>query len=68
MNYRSKISLLQPTPQILSVQSNGYDCRVWVLAQIAVILQGYDVLDIQEDAMVDMRQFMYSLCCRLPLQ
>lgn len=41
-------------------QMNGYDCRVWVLAEIMAVLRGFHLTGLQED---DMESFRHSLYC-----
>ena len=46
-------------------QSNAHDCSIWVLAQIAAILRGYDVTSIKEDDIPHFRHFLRTLIHRL---
>ncbi|KIK10554.1 hypothetical protein PISMIDRAFT_20283 [Pisolithus microcarpus 441] len=39
-------------------QTNGYDCGIWVLAQMAAILRGYEVTGIEE---CDINHFWHFL-------
>ena len=43
MHYRDEAMM-----QSRRLQSNGYDCGVWVLACIAALLRGYETIDISE--------------------
>lgn len=52
--------------QIQAVQTNDYDCGVWVLACIAAVLKGYQVTGLREEDMGAFRSFMLSLVCCLP--
>ncbi|KIK18057.1 hypothetical protein PISMIDRAFT_110170, partial [Pisolithus microcarpus 441] len=40
-------------------QTNGYNCGVWVLAQMAAILRGYEVTGIEE---CNISHFCHYLC------
>jgi len=40
------------------IQSNNYDCGLWVLAQTAAVLRGFDVTGLHED---DMPMFHHYL-------
>ncbi|KAF4568584.1 hypothetical protein EYR40_010011 [Pleurotus pulmonarius] len=44
--------------QVKGVQSNGYDCGVWILSTIAAVLQGYEVSGMTED---EISQFRHEL-------
>jgi len=46
-------------------QTNGYDCGVWVLAQMAAILRGYDITDVKEDDINHFRHFLQVLIHRI---
>jgi Ulp1 family protease len=52
--------------QILPIQTNEYDCGVWVLTSIVAILRGYHVSGVNEDFMESMRQYLAALACCLP--
>ena len=47
-----------------AVQTNGYDCGVWILSQILAVVQGYRCTGGQECDMKHMRRFMAELCSR----
>ncbi|KIM56427.1 hypothetical protein SCLCIDRAFT_132735 [Scleroderma citrinum Foug A] len=49
--------LLQLEPR----QTNGHDCGIWVLAQMAAILRGYDLTDVKEDNIHHFRHFLLIL-------
>jgi Ulp1 family protease len=53
--------------QIHPVQSNGYDCGVWVLSHIASILRGYHTNAITERFIGKMRLFLLTMACHLPV-
>jgi len=53
--------LLQLEPR----QTNGHDCGVWVLVQIAAILRGYDLTNIKEDDIHHFRHFLLVLVHRI---
>ncbi|KAG1901765.1 uncharacterized protein F5891DRAFT_1187232 [Suillus fuscotomentosus] len=44
------------------LQTNGYDCRVWVLAGIMAVLQGFHLTGLCEDGMESFRHLLY---CRV---
>jgi hypothetical protein len=44
-------SLLITFFQLEPWQTNGYDCGVWVLAEIMAVLQGFHLTGLQEDDM-----------------
>lgn len=46
-------------------QTNGYDCGVWVLAQMSAILRGYDITDVKEDGIIHFRHFLRVLIHRV---
>ncbi|KAG6369442.1 hypothetical protein JVT61DRAFT_14860 [Boletus reticuloceps] len=52
---------------VLPRQSNGYDCGVWVLAQIAAVLRGAHVTNLTENDMPAFRRHLYILIRRMPL-
>jgi Ulp1 family protease len=52
--------------QIDVIQSNKYDCGIWVLAGIAAVLRGYDVTDFVEEDMVWFRRFVAGLIMSIP--
>ena len=45
-------------------QTNGHDCGVWVLAQLAAILRGYEVTSIEENDIHHFRHFLQVLVHR----
>ncbi|KAG1719196.1 uncharacterized protein EDB91DRAFT_1031320, partial [Suillus paluster] len=48
-------------PLILKpLQTNGYNCGVWVLAGIMAVLQGFHLTGLRED---DMESFWHLLYC-----
>ncbi|KIN93816.1 hypothetical protein M404DRAFT_35711, partial [Pisolithus tinctorius Marx 270] len=49
------------------LQSNGYDCGLWVLAQVAAILRGYDITNLHEGNMIAFRRYLQSLILSIPL-
>ncbi|KAI6026008.1 hypothetical protein EDC04DRAFT_2930447 [Pisolithus marmoratus] len=46
-------------------QTNSHDCGVWVLAQMATILRGYEVTGIREHDINHFRHFLYILIHRV---
>ncbi|KIO09804.1 hypothetical protein M404DRAFT_130054 [Pisolithus tinctorius Marx 270] len=49
------------------LQSNGYDCGLWVLAQVAAVLRGYDITNLREGNMIAFRRYLQSLILSIPL-
>ncbi|KAF8722731.1 hypothetical protein AX14_009587 [Amanita brunnescens Koide BX004] len=50
------------------LQTNQYDCGLWVLGTIAATLRGYDLPDLTEDDMPQVRQFLANILLSLPCQ
>jgi Ulp1 family protease len=48
------------------LQSNNYDCGVWVLSTIAAVLRGFQVTGLDEGEMSWFRGFLRSLVLALP--
>jgi Ulp1 family protease len=48
------------------LQTNQYDCGLWVLGTIAATLQGYHLPDLIEDDMVQVRKFLGDIVLSLP--
>ena len=46
-------------------QTNGHNCGVWVLAQMAAILRGYDITDVKENDITHFRHFLQVLIHRI---
>ncbi|KAF8425356.1 hypothetical protein L210DRAFT_3653217 [Boletus edulis BED1] len=42
------------------LQTNGYDCGVWVLAAIAATIRGFDVTGLRERDMPSFRHYLYT--------
>ncbi|KAG0700906.1 hypothetical protein DFH29DRAFT_806962, partial [Suillus ampliporus] len=40
------------------LQTNGYDCGVWVLATIIAVLCGQQLTQLREDEMSDLRYYL----------
>jgi len=49
------------------IQSNGYDCGLWILAQMAAVLRGFDVTALQENDMPTFRRYLRVLVARIPV-
>ncbi|KIN94838.1 hypothetical protein M404DRAFT_50303, partial [Pisolithus tinctorius Marx 270] len=49
------------------LQSNGYDCGLWVLAQVAAVLRGYDITNLHEGNMIAFCHYLQSLILSIPL-
>ncbi|KIJ57551.1 hypothetical protein HYDPIDRAFT_104107, partial [Hydnomerulius pinastri MD-312] len=48
-------------------QTNGFDCGLWVLAQIAAVLRGFDITGLQEGDMASFRQYLRIQVLRIPV-
>ncbi|KIK11113.1 hypothetical protein PISMIDRAFT_123271, partial [Pisolithus microcarpus 441] len=48
------------------IQTNGYDCGLWVLAQIAAVLRGCEITGLREEDMIMFRKFLYIQVLRIP--
>jgi hypothetical protein len=53
--------------QVDRLQTNGYDCGVWVLASIAAVLRGFDVMGFSETDIPWFRQFIMYHVLSLPI-
>jgi hypothetical protein len=53
--------------QVDCLQTNGYDCGVWVLASIAAVLRGFDVTGFSETDIPWFRQFIMYHVLSLPV-
>jgi Ulp1 family protease len=49
------------------LQTNGYDCGVWVLASVAAVLRGFDVTGFSEPDIPWFRQFIMYHILSLPV-
>ncbi|KIK11678.1 hypothetical protein PISMIDRAFT_19325 [Pisolithus microcarpus 441] len=49
-----------------AIQTNGYDCGLWVLAQIAAVLRGCEITGLREEDMIMFRKFLYIQVLRIP--
>ena len=49
------------------LQHNGYDCGVWVVAQILAILRGFDVVRLSERDISRFRAFLFTQCTSPPM-
>ena len=49
------------------VQTNMYDCGLWVLACIAAVLRGYDVPGLIEGDILHFRRHLHRLILALPV-
>jgi hypothetical protein len=47
--------------QKTAVQTNGYDCGIWVLAMIAATLHGCHCTGLKEDHMSAFRRYLHTL-------
>ncbi|KAG9310616.1 hypothetical protein JVU11DRAFT_9183 [Chiua virens] len=44
-----------------AVQTNGYDCGVWVLSTVAALLRGHDATELKERDMLPFRRYLHDL-------
>ena len=51
--------------QIKCVQTNSYDCGIWILVSVASVLRGFDATGLQEEDMPIFRHYIYKLVCSL---
>ncbi|KIK14926.1 hypothetical protein PISMIDRAFT_16910 [Pisolithus microcarpus 441] len=49
-----------------ATQTNGYDCGLWVLAQIAAMLRGYKITGLREEDMIRFQRFLYMQVLCVP--
>lgn len=47
--------------QLHTVQTNGYDCSVWIIAVILSVLRGYDTTGMTEDHIELLRRSILNL-------
>ncbi|KAG2144610.1 hypothetical protein DEU56DRAFT_732418, partial [Suillus clintonianus] len=52
---------------IQPLQTNSYDCGVWVLAAIVAVLRGRHVMGVREADIGDLRHYLSMLVLSLPL-
>ncbi|KAF8240872.1 hypothetical protein L208DRAFT_1420300 [Tricholoma matsutake] len=45
---------------VYTIQTNRVDCGLWVLAAIAAVLRGYQVMALHEEDMVGFRELLYN--------
>ncbi|KAG2126328.1 uncharacterized protein EDB93DRAFT_1073177, partial [Suillus bovinus] len=48
------------------LQNNSYNCGVWVLAALSAVLHERHVSGLQEDDIVHMRHYLFTLTLSLP--
>ena len=51
--------------QVDAIQSNSFDCGLWVLTGVLAILHGFDVTGLAEDDMLWFRMFLISLIMQM---
>ncbi|KIN99430.1 hypothetical protein M404DRAFT_30479 [Pisolithus tinctorius Marx 270] len=49
------------------LQSNGYDCGLWVLAQVTAVLRGCNITNLRKADMRDFRRYLQCLILRIPV-
>ncbi|KIM52698.1 hypothetical protein SCLCIDRAFT_32448 [Scleroderma citrinum Foug A] len=49
------------------IVTNGYDCGLWVLAQVAAVLWGRDITNLREEDMGKFRRYLQSLILSIPI-
>ncbi|KAF8124776.1 hypothetical protein EV363DRAFT_1177524 [Boletus edulis] len=47
--------------ELQPMQTNGYDCGVWVLAVIAAVLRGFDMTGLREKDIQSFRSYLHSM-------
>ncbi|KAG1853791.1 hypothetical protein C8R48DRAFT_776949 [Suillus tomentosus] len=52
---------------IKALQTNGYDCGVWILANIIAVLRGRQITGLREDEMKDLRYYLHTRVLSLPV-
>ena len=48
------------------LQTNGYDCGVWVLATVAAAIRGFHVTGLHEKDMPLFRRYLYMSALSIP--
>jgi Ulp1 family protease len=56
----------QSLNQLTPIQSNGYNCGVWVLAQALAVLRGTGITNLVEKDICMLRQYLHVLVLHLP--
>jgi len=49
------------------IQSNDHDCGLWVLAQMAAVLRGFDISGLHECDMSTFRYYLRVLIAHIPV-
>jgi Ulp1 family protease len=49
-----------------AVQTNGFDCGIWVLAMIAATLQGCHRTALEEREISEFRRYLHTLVITIP--
>ncbi|KAG1770194.1 hypothetical protein EDD22DRAFT_977211 [Suillus occidentalis] len=52
---------------VKSLQTNGYDCGVWILAAMIAVLCGRHITRLQEDEMSDLRYYLRARILSIPV-
>jgi Ulp1 family protease len=66
-SFNSQVMSFAHKFQVDCLQTNSYDCGLWVLASIAAVLQGFDMTGFSETDMPWFRQFLISQVLTLPV-
>ena len=53
--------------QTRALQTNDYDCGLWVLATVAAILQGHDAMGLREGDMPAFRWYLLTCILSIPV-
>lgn len=61
------ITLNSTISQIEPLQTNGYDCGVWILAVIIAVLRRREIMGLREDEMSDLRYYLYARVLSIPV-
>ena len=49
------------------IQTNDYDCGLWVLASVAAVLRGHDATGLTESNMLAFRYYLRSCVLSIPV-
>ena len=53
--------------QTRALQTNDYDCGLWVLASIAAVIQGHDAMGLVESDMPAFRRYLQACVLSIPV-
>ena len=55
-------------PQTIPLQSNSYDCGIWLLVGVAAVLCDYDITGLNEDNILHFQYYLRTLVLSLPIE